>query len=295
MRTIPPRRLLFSGGGVRVISYLGALQVFQENNLLQHVREFCGVSAGALVALMLALGYSFRVIERFCYEFDFNSMHTFDLESILDSVEQFGLNSGDSVKTLIAKVLHHKGFGPTTTFSELHTSGKTKRFRVWASDIQYMKLVEFSAEKTPNVQIVFALYSSMALPMYFTPSLYSETNTLLLDGGVLDNYPITSMTDEEIHETIGFTFKHKTFPIEVQDFSSIVTLLFAGYYMPSYQRQIEQYKDRTVILPCQEFPSTKFEASIEERQMLVSVGRQAAELFLKYPVKPKCFRRNSVS
>jgi predicted acylesterase/phospholipase RssA len=100
MRTIPPRRLLFSGGGVRVISYLGALQVFQENNLLKHVREFCGVSAGALVALMLALGYSFRVIERFCYEFDFNSMHTFDLESI------YFLKGTDSKEDSIQEVLN---------------------------------------------------------------------------------------------------------------------------------------------------------------------------------------------
>lgn len=296
MRTIPPRRLLFSGGGIRVVSYLGALQVLQENNLLKHVREFCGVSAGALVSLMLALEYRFHVIERFCYEFDFSTMHGFEIETILESMEQFGLNSGENVKGLLKKILHHKGFGPDTTFGELNASGKAKKLRVWASDIQYLKLIEFSAEKTPNMSIVNALYASMALPVYFTPVLHSETKTLLLDGGILDNYPISTLTETEIEETLGFTFEHSKFPIDVQDISSLLSLIFAGYYMPCYQKQIEKYKSRTIVLPCQEFPSTEFNISMEDRQRLVSVGRQAAENFLKSPkLEYAIKRRNSVS
>ena len=50
INSIPPRRLLFSGGGIRVISCLGALQVLQEKNIVKCVREYCGVSAGALAA-----------------------------------------------------------------------------------------------------------------------------------------------------------------------------------------------------------------------------------------------------
>jgi len=292
---LPPRRLLFSGGGVRVISYLGAIQVLQEHNVLKSVREFCGVSAGALVALLLALEYPLHVIERFCYEFDFSTMHSFEPESLLESVEHFGLDSGESIKTLLRKILHHKGFGPNTTFEELHVSGRAKRLRLWASDIQYMRLVEFSAKATPTMPIVVAIYASMALPMYFTPVQHPETKTLLLDGGMLDNYPLCSLTEEEIKETLGFTFQHKSFPIPVQDFSSIFSLLFSGYYMPAYQRQIQQYKYQTIVLKCQEFPSTKFETTPEERQMLVSVGRQATEAFLQEPIQPLCKRRASVS
>jgi len=295
MRIIPPRRLLFSGGGVRVVSYLGALQVFQEKKLLDHVREFCGVSAGGLVALLLALGYSFRVIERFCFEFDFSTMHSFELETMLESFEQFGINSGDSIKTLIRKILHHKGFSPETTFQELQESGTAKGFRIWASDIQYLRLVEFSAQKTPTMPIVSALYASMALPMYFIPVRHPETQTLLLDGGVLDNYPICMLSEEEIEDTLGFTFQHSTLPVEVKDMSSLFSLLLSGYYMPTYQAQIKKYKHRTIVLPCQEFPSTKFEASIEERKRLSTIGRNAALEFLCLPKAPICIRRNSVS
>jgi predicted acylesterase/phospholipase RssA len=295
MRMIPPRRLLFSGGGVRVVSYLGALQVFQERKLLDHVREFCGVSAGGIVALLLALGYSFHVMERFCFEFDFSTMHSFELETMFESIEHLGINSGDSIKTLIQKILRHKGFGPETTFQDLHASGRVKGYRIWASDIQYLRLVEFSLEKTPNIPIVTALYASMALPMYFIPVRHPETQTLLLDGGVLDNYPICMLSDEEIEETIGFVFEYSTLPVDVKDMSSLFSLLLSGYYMPTYQSQIKKYKHRTVVLLCQEFASTNFEASIEDRKRLSDTGRKAALEFLSVPKLPICRRRNSVS
>jgi predicted acylesterase/phospholipase RssA len=292
---IPPRRLVFSGGGMRVLSYLGVIQVLQEHKLLSNVRELCGVSAGALIALMLGLGYSFHVFERFCFEFDFSILGGIDFDTILDSIEQYGLNSGEKLKALIAKILYHKGFGPDTTFGELQASGKAKLIRIWASDIQYLKPIEFSATKTPNIPIVIGLYASMTLPMYYTPLRHPETNTMLLDGGVFDNYPISYLSESEAEESLGCTFEHKTLPAPVHDISSYIALITSGYYIPSYKVLIEKHKCRTIIVKCQEFPSTKFEITQEERQMLVSLGRQAAEIFLQSQFPSNSLRRNSVS
>jgi predicted acylesterase/phospholipase RssA len=292
---IPPRRLLFSGGGVRVVSYLGALQVLQEQNLLIHVREFCGVSAGALIALMLALGYSQHVLERFCFEYDFSELGCIEPDALLESMETFGVNSGENLRSLIRKVLHHKGFGPDTTFGELQASGTVKGIRIWATDIQYIKLLEFSAEKTPTIPIQLALYASMSLPMVFTPIKHPDTHTLLLDGGVLDNYPIGSFTEKEVEETLGFVFEFKSFPVQVDDIMSFLSLLTSGYYMPSYQSTFQKHKCNTIVVPCQEFSSVKFEASKEDRLWLVSKGRQATEDFLCRGSTSRLSRRASVS
>jgi len=278
---IPPRRLLFSGGGVRVLSYLGALQVLQEHTLLDHVREFCGVSAGALIALMLALGYSFSVLERFCLEYDFSELGHVEPEALLDSIDHFGVNTGETLRKLIQKVLQHKGFGPDTTFQELAESGKAASLRIWATDIQYIKLLEFSHISTPTMPIQLALYASMSLPMVYTPIKHPETGTLLLDGGVLDNYPIGSLTEQEAEETLGFVFEHGTLPVPIEDIGSFLSLLTSGYYMPSYKALIEKHRCRTIVVPCQEFPSTRFEATMEERLWLVSKGRQATVEFLQ--------------
>ena len=169
MYTIPPRRLLFSGGGMRVIAYLGVLQVLEEQGLLKHVREFCGVSAGAFVSLMLALNYSLKTIKRFCFEYDFSNVRTLEPDTILEFTESYGLDTGERLQQLIEKILKHKNLPPKATFKSI------PGLRVWASDLQNSCLVEFSSSKTPDIEIAFALRASMAFPIYFVPLKHPHT------------------------------------------------------------------------------------------------------------------------
>jgi NTE family protein len=293
--TIPPRRLLFSGGGIRVISYLGVLQILEQKNILHHVREYCGVSAGGLISLMLALGYKLSIIERFCYEYNWENVRSMNPDGALDFLEQYGIDDGLNLELLIQKILFHKGFGPNATFADLENSGKVKSIRVWASDIQNMRPIEFSAKITPTISVVFALRASMCIPMYFIPVRHPETNTILVDGGIFDNYPISYLTEQEIRDTLGVVFEYSKIPQDVNDIMEFVSLLTSGYYKPSYQSILERHKSRTIIIPCAEFSALNFEASLEERQQLVAIGRQAAENFFNETVKSDCIRRYSVS
>lgn len=291
---VPPQRLLFSGGGIRVVSYLGVIKVLHENQLLPHVKEYCGVSAGGLVALMLALGYSLNIIERFCYEYDFSNLRSVEPENALDFLETYGIDTGENLQKLLEKILHHKGFGPNTTFHDLAISGRVMALRVWASDIQFLKPVEFSDSKTPNLPVVFALRATMAIPLYFMPLKHPETNTLLVDGGVLDNYPMSFLTAEEAERTLGIAFEFKNTPIYINDFSSFISLISIGYYRPSYQNLLNKYKNNTIILPCADYSALNFEASLEDRQQLVAIGRQAAEDFFRSKRLSPYIRRHSV-
>jgi predicted acylesterase/phospholipase RssA len=294
MRIVPPRRLLFAGGGIRVISYVGVLEVLEERKLLHHIRETCGVSAGGLTALMLALGYQLHVIRNFSLQYDFSNVRSVEPEDAFEFMETYGLDNGENLQALVKKILYHKGFGPNTTFRELAASGRCKSVRLWASDIQHAKPIEFSATTTPDISVVFALHASMAIPLYFMPLKHPETDTMLVDGGIFDNYPISYLTEEEAEETLGVTFEFSKTPLEVTDFGSFVSLLTVGYYLPSYKQLIERHKSRTILIPCGEYPSMNFEASVEERQGLVTLGRQATEDFFKERAKPSIRRRHSV-
>lgn len=291
---IPPKRLVFSGGGTRVIAYLGAIQVLEENGLLKHVKEFCGVSAGGLTALMLALGYSIKVLERFSFEYDFSELRSLEPDAIFEITESFGLDTGENVQKLIHKILKHKGFPSDVTFQQLSDSGRVKGVKFWAADIQLLQPVEFSANTTPTIPVAFALQASMSIPLYFKPLIHPITKTYLVDGGVFDNYPLSFLTDSEIEETIGFAFEIGTLPLNVTDIQSYMSLINCGYYRPSYQKFINVYKHRTIIIPCGEYSSFDFEITVESRQKLASLGRQAAEDFFNRPKKALIKRRNSV-
>jgi predicted acylesterase/phospholipase RssA len=273
---IPPKRLLFSGGGMRLISCIGVLQVLEEQSLLKHVKEFCGVSAGAFVAFMLSLGYSLKTIKRFCFEYDFSNVRTLEPETMLEFTETFGLDCGTQLQALLEKVLKHKNLPPKTTFKDL------PNLRVWASDLQNSCLIEFSSTKTPNIEVIFALRASMAFPIYFIPLKHPQTGHLLADGGIYDNYPIMSLTSEEQQDTLGIVFEWAKLPLEIQDITKYISLLFTGYYMPSYQALIKQHRNKTIVIPCGEFPTLHFEATIKEKEALVQCGYQATLKFLKH-------------
>jgi NTE family protein len=291
---IPPRRLVFSGGGTRVISYLGVLQVLQEKRLLEYIRELCGVSAGSLISLMLALGYTIQIIERFCYEYDFSNVRSLEPDNMFELFENFGLDDGANLVKLIEKILFHKGFTATTTFEDLHMSGRVKGIRLWAADVENLKPVEFSYRKTPKVSVIQALRASMSFPLYFMPIRHPDTGHILCDGGVFDNYPISYLSDIEIEDTLGICFEYGKLPVDVHDLSSYISLLTSGYYMPSYQKLIERHKCRTIIIPCAEFSALDFEMSLENRRMLVHKGRQATEDFFRRQSFSNIIRRHSV-
>uniref|UniRef100_A0A6C0HEV3 PNPLA domain-containing protein n=1 Tax=viral metagenome TaxID=1070528 RepID=A0A6C0HEV3_9ZZZZ len=271
---IPPKRLLFSGGGMRVIAYLGVLQVLKEELLLKHVREFCGVSAGALVATMMALGYSLEKIQRFCLEYDFTNVRSLEPDTMLQFTETFGIDSGYMLKKLIDKILKHKNLSNDATFQDV------PNLRIWASDINSMTLIEFSIQKTPNISISFALRASMAFPLYYIPLKHPESGNILVDGAVFDNYPILSLTSKERDETLGFIFESKNGHIEISDISKYISVIIQGHYRSLYQNHIQQYRNKTIVIPCGNFPMLHFEASLEEKMTLIKCGRKATLDFL---------------
>jgi predicted acylesterase/phospholipase RssA len=155
------------------------------------------------------------------------------------------------------------------------------------------KPIEFSAEATPDTEVVFALRASTAIPGYFIPPRHPETGRILADGGVFDNYPISYLQEQEAEESLGITFTFGQTPQTCEDFGKFLGLVIAGYYMPSYQALLQKHAQRTIELPCYEFSALHFEATVEEKKELIAVGRAAAMKF--FTRRTYSGRRHSVS
>jgi len=152
--------------------------------------------------------------------------------------------------------------------------------------------VEFSAKISPNISVITALHASMAFPIYFIPVKHPENGRLLCDGGLFDNYPISFLKEDEVQESIGLTFELSKRPLKIPDFSAFISHIVAGYYMPSYQQLIQRYNDRTIVIPCGEFPALNFEASLEEKHRLVDLGYKATMEFFDKKVLVQGRRRS---
>ena len=299
---IPPKRIIFTGGGLRSLGHFGVLEVLQKKGLLRSVKEYVGVSAGALVAFSTILGYTIQEMKSVVTEFDFTILQNAHPELVLDFFSNYGVDSGEQLEKFVRALLRVKGHSPEMTFGDWAKQfPKAPRLRCYASNLNTCKLKEFSIEKTPDTPFLFALRASMSLPLYFTPVKDPETGDLLVDGGVIHNFPMNYLTDAEKEDSLGISFLYsKGDSQEIHDFIGMLTQLYnCGFNPRTYQVQ-QDNKLRCIVIPTGALSAYNFDLTKEFRQELIDLGRQAAEDYCKNYLKllfqyQKPIRRFSVS
>lgn len=271
---IPPRRIVLSGGGMRAVAHIGALQVLEARGHLAQVKEYIGVSAGAFLAFCLAIGYTLKELTLIVSMFDFQLIRNITPESMFSFPTDFGVDNGENLLKLLHSIMRIKGLSPTTTFEQLPQG---IQFRCFATDLYTCSVREFSKTKTPSVPVTAALRASMCLPAYFIPVEDPETGHLLIDGGVMNNYPFSFLTPEEQRESLGLAFTYDHTHVEnIPDIGSFFYQIFACYYMPRNRKNQTRYEKNTIWIACGEYPAWDFESSQEDRMALIQMGEAAA-------------------
>jgi hypothetical protein len=274
---IPPRHLVLSGGGIKVVSIVGALRVLEEKGLLRNIKSVSGVSAGAWLAFMISAGLTIKVIEKMVLELEFGVIRNISPYAFIGFPETYGIDDGSNLRKFLESILKIVlKIEPNSTFS-CFASNKIQ-FRCWASDINTRTSREFSLEKTPSVKIIDALHASMAIPLYFTPVIDPVTGHLLSDGGIQGTLPIHNLTDIECEQCIAIGFcRGKPFPedgVVPDDLMGFIQSVFASLMLRN-KIVVNKWEHKIIRIPVDEFPSWNFEASREERLELVKKGSNA--------------------
>ena len=279
---IPPRHLVLSGGGIKVISIVGALRVLEEKGLLKNVRVVSGVSAGAWLAFMMAAGLTIKFIEKLVVDLEFGIVRNLSPEAIVGFPETFGLDDGSNLKKFLESLMKIvMKIDPAITFSALSKI----HFRCWATDLNTRSIREFSLEKTPNVRIIDALHASMAIPLYFTPVPDPETGHLLSDGGIQGSLPIHHLTDSECNECLSIGFcREKPFPKEGEVPSDLMSFMGSIFSCLTHSRNedvINKWEHKIMRIPVDGVQSWNFEISRDERLSLVQKGKESMVSWLQ--------------
>lgn len=293
---LPPRRIIFSGGGIKILAHVGAVMALEEKGLLKSVREWAGVSAGGFMALLLCLHYTPQEIYKLCHKFDFSNVRHIEPETVFDVMDTYGIDNGHNVEILLESVLKYKKFPPNATFADLQKGGYD-HLTIWASDVQTHNSVTFSTSNTPNVSVKLAVRASMSYPFYFTPVVHPVTKHYLVDGGLLGNYPIYMYEDYDLHHTLGITFVNSLQPMvqPIEDFQAYFLQILSAFHVPRTRSAIERYTEHTIVIPLGSFSALQFEITEQEKQELVQAGKQATYQFLERRPQVPFGRRHSVS
>jgi predicted acylesterase/phospholipase RssA len=278
---IPPRRIVLSGGGLKVTSLVGSLKVLEEAGYLKHVKEICGVSAGAFLGFMVATGCPLSKIESLILEMDFSIIRNVSPEALIGFPEMFGLDDGTNFQKFLESIFRVAlNLNPKLTFkgfSELKSKAHNQlQFRCWATDLNTQTIREFSVHQTPNVKIIDALRASMCLPLYFIPMVDPINGHLLSDGGIQGNMPLHYLTDDECQESLSLGFssgcKNNPSGSVPQDLMGFMNSVLGCLTHARNDECITKWSHQIIRIPVDHYPSWNFEATREDRQHLFTVG-----------------------
>ena len=284
-----PRRLYLCGGGIKTFAHLGVLEVLEAKGRLPFVKEWMGISAGAFLALCLALRFPLAELREFFLKFDLTSI--MDTDTAPGWLFHLGYDTGNKLQKFAEAFLKQKGLPPATTFAELEDKGFLA-FRTFATSIDTGQLVEFSKAKTPTYSVAQAVRASMSLPYYFQPFPCPQTGHLLCDGGVLSNYPLRYLTDSDLQETLGIQLLTKNGSVEDDDIPGMLMRPLRILMAEHHALESRGYERQTLTVHIDSINLMNLSLSIEEKMALVQKGKDAATLFVRSGQRP--VRRYSV-
>ncbi len=209
----PYKNLVFKGGGIRGLAYVGALEVLEKHNILQGIQQVAGTSAGAITATLVSL--------RLTTQETLATLHTLDHTKVPQTrttttktseiISSLGLRGGDLVCT--SRLLNEFGWYSSlyfydwlqdtiakfcegnrrATFREFKERGFRNLFII-ASNLSKHRAELFSVETTPEVAVADAVRMSMSIPFFFQALRFDGTSfgsgDIYIDGGLYDNFPI---------------------------------------------------------------------------------------------------------
>jgi NTE family protein len=312
------RNLVFSGGGVRGIAYLGALEVLDEYRILDNIERVAGTSAGAITATLMSLQLSVAEIKELFLTLDFRKVPQSDtrhikrrLISIPDEqnprrfFRSYGWYSSQYFYHWLQDIIGGQcGHNPRANFRDFQQKG-FKALYIVATNVSRQRAEVFSVDHTPDVAVADAVRMSISIPIFFESLRFNGrkfgVGDYYVDGGLYDNFPVHLFDQEKYAgkpwafrdgvnwETLGlFLYPEKArhldepeIPDNVWDFLSLMLRnLYHSHELSSYRTSTVDQERTIEISDCGVSP-TDFDIEIgdEKYQQLYSSGRNSVENF----------------
>lgn len=308
---------VFEGGGVKGIGLVGALKVMEDNGYKW--RNVAGTSAGAIVASLVAAGYSATNLKKIIKEVDYKSMidyrkRRFSIGKVGNIIFKKGLYKGGYITNLIDELLYDKlkwklggrkkvKFGDLVLPKEkgiLINNPKYKRkykLHIIAADITRGKMLILPEDiadygiNPDELDVSLAVRMSISIPFFFQPitleNNISKEKSSIVDGGILSNFPVWIFDINSIpqYPTIGFKLGAGKEQDRKHETNNIFNLSFA-----IIETMLEAADDihiskmdflRTIKINTHGIKATDFNITSENIEILYKSGEDCARDFLQ--------------
>ncbi|MEW8955731.1 patatin-like phospholipase family protein [Clostridium sp.] len=288
--------LVFEGGGVLGVSHAGAYKAISDRGY--SIQRCAGTSAGAVMATLIAAGYSSEEIVKILYSIDFKTFmkktktsKILGIGKPLSVIFNKGVFDSSILENWMEDLLKDKGI---RTFKDLMKDGESK-VKIIAADITRKKMIVLPEDLKDyeidplDFSVAKAVRMSCAIPFYFTPVVLKSNGKdyFIVDGGLLSNFPVWIFDKEG-------TPRWPTFGIRVKDLESNTAKGKKGilsYTKDVFSAPLNQSEDnfirhrdfiRTIILDNDNsIKSTDFKEANKYINHLFTIGYKSTVKFIE--------------
>ncbi len=295
---------VFAGGGVKGLAFAGALQASAEAGYDEWNR-LAGTSAGAIVAMALAVGYSAEQLRERLNSFDLATIADYgplrEVEIPLNLALHEGATKGVALHRWIEQLLADAPH-PAKKFGELEED----KLQVVGVDLAHSRMVVFPRDVALYVDdddrplvpdefpIADAVRISAGFPYFFPPLSLKDGKTgkqgVLVDGGVASAFPIFLFdSPEPQHPTWGYRLFSGN-PPEKPSYTSIggptwpIEMLKAivDTSMGALDKlEMIAFEPRTISIPTGDVPTLDFSLDAAQKKELYDFGYSTAKAFFE--------------
>lgn len=278
----PKIGLVLSGGGAKGMAHIGVLKVLEREGI--EVDQIGGTSMGAIVGALYASGYTAAELDSIFMATDFSNL----IQDVLprsaktfyekDDTERYALtlpfsgfrlsfpqaiSGGQKIYNELVRLLYH--VKDRRDFSRLPIP-----FFCIATDVETGEEVLLDSGYLPQ-----AIMASGTFPSLFEPAVID--NRILIDGGVLNNYPIDELKGRGADIIIGVDVQHGLRDRESLRSATDVLLQINNYRtINAMGRKIDQ-TDVYIKPDIEDFTVISF----DQKQRIIQRGEDAAEKHLE--------------
>jgi NTE family protein len=266
------RDIVLSGGGVKGITFIGAIKFLDEQNMLNNIQSYTGSSFGALLSCMLIIGYNPMELEDFVIKFNFKNLQNIEIENFLT---HYGIDNGNLLLIALRCMFIQRSIDIDITFKELYNN-TYKKLTVTSVCVEERKVIYFNHINTPNMKVLLALRMSISIPFFYTPVCYKDKH--YIDGGILDNFPLHLFSKKD-NRVLGIRINDRQQSIDnIEDYTISIIQMLIG--------QIDKLKTfekdhRVIEISTEDIHVIQFDLDNEKKRKLIDIGYDICKNYLK--------------
>ena len=288
------KHIVLTGGGSSGFTIIGVFNILLKQKYFNfdNIKTIYASSSGGIAAIVLLLGYDIDEIEKYFINKPWDKYIKFDPSIFTNLITNKGLISSEYFMNIVFEsLLAGKNLDNNITLEEFYEYNNKELHLTTVNINNNFERVNLSYKTHPKLKLLTAIQMTMAIPFVFTPVFYEKG--CYVDGGIIDNYPISLCIQETkckydeilgIKKNIDNITESNELKISTETNIIDVFMKYKNYISSTIQQNVDNIKYEINIYGNEAGLNDVYDCmkNKEIRKKLIEDGYLYAKLFISY-------------